>query len=84
MEVCLFSENGGAFFLSSDLCTSEALINVPYQLCDSLNVFAVWEAAPPGSEHDAMLTLTPIALTFVTEVVTTLTLNLAAKRLGFW
>ena len=54
------------------------------QLCDSRNVFAVWEKAQPGSEHDAQITLSLAGLTIITEVLTTLTLNLVAKRLDFW
>lgn len=57
---------------------------LPYQLCDSLNVYAVWEKAPPDLEYDAQVTLSSMSLAFVTEVLTTLTLNLVAKRLGFW
>ncbi|KAH8118840.1 hypothetical protein DFH11DRAFT_1503211 [Phellopilus nigrolimitatus] len=55
-----------------------------FQLCDSRSVYAIWEKAPPGSEHDAEVTISHIGLTFVTEVLTTLTLNLAAKRMDFW
>ncbi|KAI5117047.1 hypothetical protein M0805_007904 [Coniferiporia weirii] len=54
------------------------------ELWDSRSVYAVWEKAPPGSEHDAQVTLSDAGLAFVTEVLTTLTLNLAAKRLDFW
>ncbi|KAL5507748.1 hypothetical protein ACEPAH_5366 [Sanghuangporus vaninii] len=54
------------------------------ELCDSLNVYAVWEKAPPGLEHDAQVTLSATSLAFVTEVLTTLTLNLVAKQLDFW
>ncbi|EJD01698.1 uncharacterized protein FOMMEDRAFT_89899 [Fomitiporia mediterranea MF3/22] len=54
------------------------------ELCDALNVYAVWEKAPPNSEHDAQITISYTCLSIVTEILTTLTLNLAAKRLQFW
>ncbi|THH06628.1 hypothetical protein EW145_g3962 [Phellinidium pouzarii] len=54
------------------------------ELWDSRSIYAVWEKAQPGSEHDAQITLSDTGLALVTEVLTTLTLNLAAKRLDLW
>lgn len=65
-------------------CVLQHWICRALQLCDSRSVFAIWEKAPAGSEHDAQISLSPNGLTLITEVLTTLALNLAAKRLDFW
>ncbi|PAV21447.1 hypothetical protein PNOK_0407400 [Pyrrhoderma noxium] len=54
------------------------------ELWDGRNLCAVWEKVSPGFEYDAKVTFSQAGLSFVTEVLTTLTLNLAAKRLDFW
>lgn len=59
-------------------------LNCDLQLWDARYGYAIWEKADTGAEHDAQVTLTRAALPFVTEVLTTLTLNLVSKRMDFW
>ena len=65
---------------------SDAQDNRPIKLWDSRSgLLAVWEMAHPvQNEHDAYITVSTAALSIVTEVLTTLTLNLVAKQLAFW
>lgn len=44
---------------------------------------AVWEVSPPEEENFGRLILRPFALSMVTEILTTLTLNRMAQALGW-
>ncbi|GLB34263.1 hypothetical protein LshimejAT787_0111470 [Lyophyllum shimeji] len=53
------------------------------ELLDGRTCLAVWELSHPEDEFHARLTIKPLGLPIVTEVVTTLALNRMAQQLGW-
>ena len=67
--------------LSSLVCLT--LTTLAFQLCDTRSIIAIWEKGQAGFGPDAQITLTHLGMTIVTEILTTLTLNLVARRLDW-
>ncbi|KAF8625018.1 hypothetical protein AX15_005589 [Amanita polypyramis BW_CC] len=50
---------------------------------DGRSTIAIWELSNPDDEHSAKLTIKPAGMAVVTEILTTLVLNLMADTMGW-
>lgn len=53
------------------------------QCIDGRTTLAVWELSDPDDEHSAKLLIKPAGMSIITEILTTLTLNLMAQTMGW-
>ena len=53
------------------------------QLADGRTTLAVWELSSPTDPFDARLTIKHAGLAFITEIMTTLTINRMSESLGW-
>jgi hypothetical protein len=53
------------------------------QCIDGRTTLALWELSDPDDEHSAKLTIKPAGMSIITEILTTLTLNLMAQTMGW-
>lgn len=53
------------------------------QCIDGRTTLATWEISDPDDEHSAKLTIKPAGMSIVTEILTTLALNLMAQTMGW-